>query len=222
MDIVTSMAASGINGPLKTRGLRRSACARALLLAAIAALMLPVYGCSLVGSRAKTAPPPKHAKSQQQKKGKSAARSVDESGGYAALPDWESFSRTREYLDKEIGRRAKALRQGAVGNLAAELASLRMSAKAPALIDKGSLDAAIELLERAVSMYGGNGFAYLFLAYVHHVEGDPGRASGFLSSARRYLPADKGVRGETEGLGRSISQSAPVSFRATSHGPGAG
>ena len=194
-----------------------------MLLAAVAALIVPAYGCSIVGgSHPKPAAPAKHAKAQPQKKAKGAGAGADESGGYAALPDWESFSRTREFLGKEIDRRAKALRQGAMGNLAAELASLRMSAKAPALIDKGSLDGAVDLLERAVSMYGGNGYAYLFLAYVQHVKGDTGRATGFLSSARRYLPADKGVRGEVEGLARSISQSAPTSFlRPASSPPGA-
>ncbi|MBI5504824.1 MAG: tetratricopeptide repeat protein [Deltaproteobacteria bacterium] len=180
----------------------------ALTVAVAVALAVSVQGCSLGGAK-NAATGKKSAKASQQAGAKRAGKPVDESGGYAALSDWEAFERTRRSLGAEIDRRAKALRGGAVGNLAAELASLRMSAKAPVLIDKGSLDGAVELLERAVSMYGGNGYAYLFLAYVHHVEGRPDQAAGFLSSARRYLPADKGVRGETEGLARSIRASGP-------------
>lgn len=185
---------------------------RLAVLVLVMALVLALQGCSLVGGEgARTGATGKGAKASHATGAKRAGKPADESGGYAALSDWEAFERTRRSLRGAIDRRAKALRGGAVGNLAAELASLRMSAKAPALIDKGSLDGAVELLERAVSMYGGNGYAYLFLAYVHHVEGRPDRAAGFLSSARRYLPADKGVRGEVEGLARSIRASGPSS-----------
>ncbi len=196
------MAASGIS--------RASVSVRVTSALLVLVVSLAAQGCSLGGAKS-AATGKKSAKASQGASAKHAGKSVDESGGFAALSDWEAFTRTRRSLGGEIDRRAKALRSGAVGNLAAELASLRMSAKAPALIDKGSLDGAVELLERAVSMYGGNGYAYLFLAYVHHVEGHPDRAAGFLSSARRYLPSDKGVRGEAEGLARSIRGSGPSS-----------
>jgi len=180
------------------------------VLAVTAALVLPGYGCSVGGgARTETKSNSKSAQAKHETRTKHTVKLIDESGGFAASADWESFARTRKSLGAEIARRSEALRAGAVGNRAAELASLRMSAKAPALIDKGALDGAVELLERALSMDGGNGYAYLFLAYLNHVRGHSDQAAAFLGSARRYLPADKGVRGEVEGLARSMRASGP-------------
>ncbi len=169
---------------------------------------IPAPGKNVVRSNI-PAPGDSSGRPRDQAPDRRAVKRADESGGFAATADWEAFANTRRMLGAEIVRRAAILHERAVGNLGAELASLRMSAKAPELIDKGSMDGALELLERALSMYAGNGYAYLFLAYVHHVEGRPDRATGFIGSARRYLPADKGVRGEVEGLARSIRASGP-------------
>jgi hypothetical protein len=118
--------------------------------------------------------------------------------------DWESFKRTSTKLREEITRRAEELRSGPVGNRAVELASLRLAASGHAMIEAGSLDGALEVLERAVSLYGGNGCAYVFLAYVHHVEGRAERGLEFLYDARLHLPADRGVSSEVEGLAQSL------------------
>lgn len=118
--------------------------------------------------------------------------------------DWESFKRTSAMLREEIARRAEELRSGPVGNRAVELASLRLAASGHAMIEAGSLDGALEVLERAVSLYGGNGYAYVFLAYVHHVEGRAASGLEFLDDARLHLPADRGVSGEVEGLAQSL------------------
>lgn len=135
---------------------------------------------------------------------KGAASAKDEPSRVAAAPDWESFSQTAAALRSDISRRAGELRHGPVGNRAQQLASLRLASNARDLIDAGSLEGALEALQRAVSLYGGNGYAYLWLAYVHHVQGRADRAAEFAASARRYLPADTKIRAELEGLALSI------------------
>ncbi len=125
----------------------------------------------------------------------------------AAAPDWASFRQTGAALRSEISRRAAALREGPIGNRAVELASLRLAASGRDLIDAGSLGGALAALERAVSLYGGNGYAYLWLAYVHHVQGRSERAAEFAASAGRYLPRDQKVRAELAGLTQSIRHS---------------
>ncbi len=122
--------------------------------------------------------------------------------------NWESFTKTGDALHAEIERRAAALKSGPVGNRAVELASFRLAASGHELIQAGSLDGALEALERAVSLYGGNGYAYLYLAYVHHLDGRQDQAREFAASARRYLPRDEGVRAELEGLGQAIGAGA--------------
>lgn len=126
----------------------------------------------------------------------------------APAPDWESFARTRAALAGEIDTRARALRSGAAGNAAAELASRRMTVSAWNLLDEGALESSQELLERAVSLDGDNGYAYLFLAYVHHVRGGAVRARELVSAARGRLPARAAFAGEVEGLARSVGAAA--------------
>jgi tetratricopeptide (TPR) repeat protein len=100
------------------------------------------------------------------------------------------------------------MRKGPVGNRGAELASLRLAASARDLIDAGSLDGAAEALGRALSLYGANGYAYLYLAYVRHVQGRGQQAAEFAASARRYLPRDEAVQAELEALTASIRRGA--------------
>jgi tetratricopeptide (TPR) repeat protein len=121
--------------------------------------------------------------------------------------DWESFTATGKALKQEIATRAAALKSGPVGNRAVELASLRLAASGRELIDAGSLDGAVEVLQKAISMWGSNGYAYLELGYVHHVQGHDDRAAEFAASAARYLPREHAVRAELEGLRRSIAPS---------------
>lgn len=135
------------------------------------------------------------------------------------VENWEAFLHASEALQKEIRERAAALKKGPAGNQPAELASLRMTNRARGMIEKGSPGSALELLERSISMYKGNGYAYMFLAYVHHLQGRSARGAEFLSSARRYLPPDPRVHGELEGLSRSIksnTESRAPSSRARS------
>ncbi|HYC54462.1 MAG TPA: tetratricopeptide repeat protein [Candidatus Binatia bacterium] len=135
------------------------------------------------------------------------------------VENWEAFLHANDALLKEIKQRAGALKKGPAGNEPAELASLRMTNRARGMIEKGSPGSALELLERSISMYKGNGYAYMFLAYVHHLQGRSARGAEFLSSARRYLPDDPRVHGELEGLSRSIKSNtesrAPATRRAS-------
>ena len=126
----------------------------------------------------------------------------------APARDWESFAKTGAALRAEIARRAEAMKKGPIGNRGVELASFRLAASGRDLIDAGSLDGALEALQRAVSLYGGNGYAYLYLAYVHHVQGHGEQAAEFAAGARRYLPGDEAVQAELEGLVASIRQGA--------------
>lgn len=122
----------------------------------------------------------------------------------AADADWESFPRSAEALRIEIDERAAALRTGPIGSRAQQLASLRLAATARELILSGSPDGALAALRKAVSLFGGNGYAYLFLASVHQAEGRRDQAREFAASARRYLPRDKGVQAELDALMRAL------------------
>lgn len=100
------------------------------------------------------------------------------------------------------------MKSGPVGAGATELASLRLAASSRDLIDSGSLAAARQSLQRAVSLWGSNGWAYLWLGYVSHVEGKAEQAAEFTAKARRHLPREAGVTAEVDGLAASIRQAA--------------
>ncbi|HXC52759.1 MAG TPA: hypothetical protein VN634_17880 [Candidatus Limnocylindrales bacterium] len=132
---------------------------------------------------------------------------VEPSHARQARPAALDFRQTGAALDDEIDRRASDLASGPIGNRAAELASLRLVASARDLLDSGSPDGAREALERAVSLYGRNGYAYLWLAYVEHLQRRPhweNRAATLLADARRDLPSARKVRAELEELEHAI------------------
>jgi tetratricopeptide (TPR) repeat protein len=117
-----------------------------------------------------------------------------------------TFPRTTAVLHDDIRDRAEALRAGPIGNRARELASLRLAASGRELLVSGSAAGALAALEKAISLYGANGYAYLFLASVHQAEGRRDEARQAAANARRYLPGDEGVQAELEGLLRSIGE----------------
>lgn len=121
-----------------------------------------------------------------------------------------SFPAAGAALQREIDRRASELKQGPVGNRAVELASLRLAASGRELIDAGSPGGALEALERAVSLWGENGYACLYLAHVYGMQGRRKRAAEFAAFAGRYLPADTEVRAELEGLDLGVDNRATV------------
>lgn len=167
---------------------RLAACVVALLAA----------GCA-AGPATKPAP----SKAAGQAAGK-VIRPAPEPPRARAVTDWESFSRTSAALNREIARREEELRSGPVAKRGQQLASRKLAASGRDLVDAGSLAGAETALQKAISLDGANGYAYLFLAYVHHVNGREDLASEFASSARRYLPPDEGARSELEGLALSI------------------
>lgn len=126
----------------------------------------------------------------------------------AATPS--AFPHTTASLRAEIQARAEATSHGPIGNLAVELASLRLAATSLDLIDAGSLGGALETLERSISLWGKNGYAYTFLAYVQQAQGRSDRAAEYLATAGRYLPRDRAVRGEFEALDASVRHSTPA------------
>lgn len=83
---------------------------------------------------------------------------------------------------------------------ATDLTHLRMTAAARDLIAAGNTERALDLLERAISVDGSEGFAYLYLGYVYVHRGDLQRASGFLQQAARLLPPDAALRDEVRWL----------------------
>jgi tetratricopeptide (TPR) repeat protein len=118
--------------------------------------------------------------------------------------DRETFPRSAEALRVEIDERAHALRAGPIGDRAQQLASLRLAATARDLVLSGSPGGALEALRKAVSLFGGNGYAWLFLASVHEAEGRRDEARESAASARRYLPRDEGVQAELDALMRTL------------------
>jgi hypothetical protein len=139
--------------------------------------------------------------------GRPAAATRAKSKALPVSPDWDSFEHSRAALHGEIERRAAELREGPIGHRGVELASLRLAASGRDLIDAGSTGGALAALERAVSLDGRNGFAYLWLAVVHHMRGNAGQAAEFAASAGSCLPRETSVRDELEGLAKSIRRS---------------
>jgi hypothetical protein len=131
------------------------------------------------------------------------------SGSVAAATDWESFGATRASLRSEIDEQSREIEDGPIADRAAVLASLRLVATAADLIDSGSRAGARAALDRAVLLFDGNGYAYLWLAYLDHSENRPAKASAALAKARRDLPAQRKVRAELEGLAQAIGAPPP-------------
>ena len=130
-----------------------------------------------------------------------------------AAPDWEHFAQTNKSLRQEIALGAEAMKSGPVGNRAVELASLRMAASGFDLVASSSWKAAVPTLQRAISMDGANGYAYLFLAYIHQVTGEGELAGEFAANAARLLPETHAVRAELAGLQLAIRKTGGVGAR---------
>lgn len=118
---------------------------------------------------------------------------------------WDSFPATRAALKRDIAARAEALREGPLGGRAKQLASLRLAAAGLDLAVDGALAAALDSLQRALSLHGANGYACLGLAYVHLVQGRSAQAAEFVASARTDLPREAKVDAEVEALARAVA-----------------
>lgn len=181
--------------------------AMAVVLATLAGCASSPVAAPVAGPAAKDEAALPHSRKATASLSRRKADSVLAPPTAAATTSGVSFPHTNSALRAEIAKRADAAAEGPIGNHAAELASLRLAASGLDLIDAGSLGGAAETLQRAVSLWGGNGYAYTFLAYVQHAEGRSDRAAESLATAGRYLPRDREVRGEFEALDASIRRS---------------
>ena len=80
------------------------------------------------------------------------------------------------------------------------LANLRMTQQARELIARGQGDRAADLLERAIAIDDGAGYADLYLAYIHLTAGRRDQAEVFLARAEASLPSDPALRVELSQL----------------------
>jgi Flp pilus assembly protein TadD len=98
-------------------------------------------------------------------------------------------------LDREIASDEAARKSGAPVD-ATLLANLRMTKQARDLIASGDTERAADLLERAIAMDDGEGYAYLYLGYIHLSAGRRDQAEVFLARAAGLLPRDPALRVE--------------------------
>lgn len=126
------------------------------------------------------------------------------------VPDWEAFSHTQASLDGQIEGLAAELRGGGAGGNAGRLASLRLASRGAALLRDGRPESSVDVLDRAVAGWGGNGFAYLYLSYAHHQLGHSRNAWEFARRAESSLPRERWVLAELAGLKASIRASNPA------------
>lgn len=118
-------------------------------------------------------------------------------GAVEVVPGWESFAASRAALKRDIDAPRAASHPK-------KLASLRAAAAGFDALEQGSLDLAQSSFERAVSLHGSDGYAYLGLAYLHHVQGHGDQAAEFADSARSSLPPDAAMKKEVRALTASI------------------
>ncbi len=129
------------------------------------------------------------------------------------MGNWEAFAHASAALDRQVAALVADQAAARPRHSPAELASLRLAQRARDMTNEGRVEATIDLAERAIALWGGNGFANLWLAYAHHQSGRPRTAEAFASRAGSALPADAYVLGELAGLRASIraNMSGPVS-----------
>jgi tetratricopeptide (TPR) repeat protein len=80
------------------------------------------------------------------------------------------------------------------------LASLRMTRSAVALIDEGSVERALALLERALAIDGSTGFPYLYIGYIHLQAGRTAQALTFIERGAALMPLYAPLENELQAL----------------------
>ena len=86
------------------------------------------------------------------------------------------------------------------GVATSRLASLRMTRSAVALIDAGSTERALELLERALTIDGSTGFPYLYIGYIHLQAGRTAQARAFIERGAALMPSYAPLDDELQAL----------------------
>ena len=102
--------------------------------------------------------------------------------------------------DAERAGTAPAPRQAGAGVGAASLASLKITQSAVEHLEQREPQRAPDLLERAIAIDGGNGFAYLYIGYIHLEDGRPDRALPFIERGAMLMPDDPALQNEVRAL----------------------
>jgi hypothetical protein len=116
-------------------------------------------------------------------------------------------------LDRAIAGDEAVRKSGGVVD-ATLLANLRMTKQARDLMASGDTERAADLLERAIAMDDGQGYAYLYLGYLHLSVGRRDQAEVFLARAAGLLPRDPALRVELGNL-RAAADSGSVPVAGT-------
>ncbi len=149
-------------------------------------------------TRRPSPPPPPPAVSRapapiEEERLASVARSDQEGLGSGPL------GRTNVVLDRAIAAAERAGRRGERVDPAL-LAHLRMTRQARDLIATGDRQRAADLLERAIAIDDGAGFAYIYLGFLHLQAGRPEQAEAFLDRAENLVPQDPALLREIASL----------------------
>ncbi len=107
--------------------------------------------------------------------------------------------RAAQLIERDI-RRLEELGGAATVGQPQRLASLRLTSRAVGHLRDGDNHRALDVLERAISIDGAVGFAYLFMAAAHYNLGDVTRAAGFIERAMPLLPDDRALHEELDSL----------------------
>jgi tetratricopeptide (TPR) repeat protein len=120
-----------------------------------------------------------------------------------APPETAQGDRARVLLHQEVMQMESASRTGGAGD-PTRLASLRVTEDASDRLDSDDFEGALDLLERAITIDSGNGYAYLYLAKAYFRLGDRRRSSEFLERSAVLLPRDYRLDAELAALRRAL------------------
>jgi hypothetical protein len=155
-----------------------------------------------VRTPAATAPlhrPPSVPEARVPEPGDALSRLPQDDEGFGRGP----LGRTSVMLDRAIGS-VEVRQQRGESVDPALLAHLRMVRQSRDLIATGDTERAADLLERAIAIGDGAGFAYLYLGYLHSLAGRQEQGVVFLDRASALLPQDPVLRQELSSLRASI------------------
>ncbi len=117
------------------------------------------------------------------------------------------LAETRRHLARDLQQSDVALVQGLTFS-PTRAAHLRMTTAALDYIEAGDTEHALDLLERAISVDGTVGYAFVYLGYIHAREGRTEQAQAFVDRATGLLPDDPALDRELVEL-RSSAATGP-------------
>ncbi|MEE8312255.1 MAG: hypothetical protein V3R77_08355 [Candidatus Binatia bacterium] len=112
---------------------------------------------------------------------------------YGPLPE------TGRMLELRLAEAEESAERGAAVP-ASRLASLRMTRSAAVLIEEGSVERALALLERALAIDGSTGFPYLYIGYIHLQAGRTVQARTFIERGAALMPLYPPLENELQAL----------------------